>query len=71
MTRCGGEEFVIALRDIGVSTVTDLAEPGMTAIRNLEVLLGGMREPTRMTDSMTIARLRHRKMAAASVERTD
>ena len=71
VARYGGEEFIIVLRDIVLPTATDVAERGMTAIRNLEVFFGEMEDPIRMTASIGIARLRMGETAAAWVERAD
>ncbi|MEO1934777.1 MAG: diguanylate cyclase [Myxococcales bacterium] len=50
---------------------TDVAERGMNAIRNLEVLFTEMEQPIRMTASMGIARLRMGETASSWVERAD
>ena len=71
VARYGGEEFVVVLRDIELPTARDVAERGMTAIRNLEVHFGELEEPIRLTASIGIARLRIGETAAAWVERAD
>ncbi len=71
VARYGGEEFAIVLRDIDLPTAADVAERGMTAIRNLEVLFGEMEEPIRLTASMGVARLRKGETATSWVERAD
>ncbi len=71
VARYGGEEFVVVLRDIDLPTARDVAERGMTAIRNLEVHFGELEEPIRLTASIGIARLRVGETASAWVERAD
>jgi diguanylate cyclase (GGDEF)-like protein len=71
VARYGGEEFAVVLRDIDIPTAREVAERGMMAIRDLEVLFGEVEEPIRMTASMGIAQLRTGETAAAWVERAD
>ena len=71
VARYGGEEFVVVLRELELPVATDVAERGMNAIRNLEVLHGEMEQPIRMTASIGIARLRQGETAASWVERAD
>lgn len=71
VARYGGEEFAILLRDIPLPLAGDVAERGMTAVRNLEVHWDGADEPIRITASMGLARLRPGETAAAWVERAD
>jgi len=71
VARYGGEEFAIVLRDIELPVASDLAERGMTALRNLEIEYGELEEPLRITVSMGIARLRQGETAASWIERSD
>jgi len=63
--------FVVVLRELEWPVATDVAERGMNAIRNLEVLFTEMEQPIRMTASMGIARLRMGETASSWVERAD
>lgn len=71
VARYGGEEFAIILRDIPVRVALELAERGMTTIRNLEIEYGDLPEPIRITASMGVARHRKGEAAAAWTERAD
>ncbi|MCR9096005.1 MAG: GGDEF domain-containing protein [bacterium] len=71
VARYGGEEFAIVLRDIDLPTARDVAERGMTTVRNLEIFHGEIEEPIRVTASMGIARLRQGETSSSWVERAD
>lgn len=71
VARYGGEEFAIVLRDIPLPTARDVAERGMTTVRNLEIRHGDLEEPIRVTASMGIARLRQGETSASWIERAD
>lgn len=71
VARYGGEEFAVVLRDIDLPTARDVAERGMTTIRNLEIFHGEIEEPIRVTASMGIARLRQGETSQSWVERAD
>ena len=71
VARYGREAFVVVLRELELPVATDVAERGMNAIRNLEVLFTEMEQPIRMTASMGIARLRMGETASSWVERAD
>lgn len=71
VARYAGEAFVVVLRELEWPVATDVAERGMNAIRNLEVLFTEMEQPIRMTASMGIARLRMGETASSWVERAD
>ena len=71
VTRYGGEEFAIVLRDMPVPAARDVAERGMTTVRNLEILHGDLAEPIRVTASMGIAQLRQGETSSSWIERAD
>ncbi len=71
VARYGGEEFAVVLRDIDLPTARDVAERGMTTIRNLEIFHGEIEEPIRVTASMGVARLRQGETSQSWVERAD
>jgi len=71
VARYGGEEFAIVLRDIPLPTARDVAERGMTTVRNLEIFHGDLEEPIRVTASMGIARLRQGETSSSWIERAD
>lgn len=71
VARYGGEEFAIVLRDIAIPIATDVAERGMTTLRNLEIRYGEIEEPIRITASIGVARLRVGETASSWIERAD
>ena len=71
VARYGGEEFAIVLRDMPLPTAREVAERGMTTVRNLEILHGDLEEPIRVTASMGIAQLRQGETASSWIERAD